>query len=144
MKKIAFFSIAVLAVFFSAANIHAQQGFIGQQNQPGFTGQQAAFPGIPGHQGFFGPSQSITVSQVLAFPHKASAVLTGNIVASFGNDRFLFRDSSGEIVIKIKSNRWWGLSVGANDRVEIGGELKRDKRTGLINYFDAKVVRRAQ
>ena len=69
--------------------------------------------------------------------------MRGNIVTFLGGDRYLFRDSTGEFVIKIKHDRWWGLTVGPNDSVEIGGELKRDKRTGFINYFDAKSIRQA-
>ena len=85
-----------------------------------------------------------TVAQVAqTFPNKAQAVLRGNIVQQLGSDRYLFRDSSGEIVIKIKHDRWWGLTVGPNDLVEIGGELKRDKKTMWINYFDAKNIRSA-
>jgi uncharacterized protein (TIGR00156 family) len=93
-------------------------------------------------QGFTGPSTTVTVAQVQTFWNKAPAILQGNIVAHLGGDRYMFRDSSGEIMIKIKHDRWWGLSVGASDLVEIGGELKREKN-GWIKYFDAKTIRRA-
>ena len=130
MKRSKIFYVFCIAIFFAAVSIQAQQGFTGQQI------------GMPAQQGFTGPVRIFTVSQIQTFPHKANAILTGNIVASLGNERYLFRDSSGEIIIKIKNNRWWGLSVGPNDRIEIGGELKRDRRSGQINYFDAKAVRR--
>jgi uncharacterized protein (TIGR00156 family) len=55
----------------------------------------------------------------------------------------LFRDASGtEIAIKIKRDRWWGLSVGAADQVEIAGELKRDKRNWMMIHVDVKQIRR--
>jgi uncharacterized protein (TIGR00156 family) len=84
------------------------------------------------------------VSRVYSYPDKAQAVLRGNIVSFLGGDLYLFRDSTGDIVVKIKHDRWWGVSVGPSDLVELGGELKRDKRTLTINHFDAKVIRRAQ
>ena len=140
MKKCTVLFVFCLAAFLSAGNVFAQ-GFSGPNAT---TGQNAVFPGQQGFAGFFGPVQSVTVQQVVqTFPNKAQAVLRGNIVMSFGGDRYLFRDSTGDIAIKIKHDRWWGLSVGPNDLVEIGGELKRDKRTGQINYFDAKSIRRA-
>jgi len=140
MKKYTVLFVFCLVLFLSAGSVFAQ-GFTG----PNAMGQNVVIPGgQQGFVGFVGPVQNVTVQQVVqTFPHKAHAVLRGNIVMSFGGDRYLFRDATGDIVIKIKHDRWWGLSVGPNDLIEIGGELKRDRRTGQINYFDAKSVRRA-
>ena len=142
MKKYTVLFVCCLVMLFMAANIHAQQG--GFTGPSAFTGQQVGFAGQQqGFHGFSGMSVSATVAQVVqTFPNKAHAVLRGNIVQHFGGDRYLFRDSSGDVVIKIKHNRWWGLSVGPNDLVEIGGELKREKN-GWIKYFDGKTIRRA-
>ena len=140
MKKLTFFFIFCLVLLLSTGSVFAQMGFTGPQ----IPGQQFAFPGQQGFSGFTGPVHTATVLQVAqTYPHKAPAVLRGNIVMLIGGDRYLFRDPTGEFVIKIKHDRWWGLSVGPNDLIEIGGELKRDKRTGFINYFDAKSIRRA-
>ena len=138
MKKYAIFAVCLMLLFTGAA-IYAQPGGFtgpsaGSTGQQGFTGQW---------QGFTGPTTTVTVAQVVqTFPNKAPAILRGNIVQHLGSDRYLFRDASGDVVIKIKHNRWWGLSVGPSDLVEIGGELKRE-RNGWIKYFDAKHIRRA-
>ena len=139
MKRYTIFTV-FLILFFTGAAIYAQPGgFTGPSvgptaGQQGFTGQW---------QGFTGPTTTVTVAQVVqTFPNKAPAVLRGNIVQHLGSDRYLFSDSSGEIVIKIKHDRWWGLSVGPADLVEIGGELKREKNM-WIKYFDAKSIRMA-
>ena len=139
MKKF-IVSVCALVLFLAGFTAHAQQG--------GFTGPMTPLPGqtpagFTGPQGFVGPLTPVTVAQIQTFPDKAPAIMRGNIVAALGGDLYLFRDSSGEVVIKIKRDRWWGLTVGANDLVEIGGELKRDKRTWQINHFDAKSIRRA-
>ena len=138
MKKYTIFGICCLMLLFIVTTVHAQQG--GFTGPMGFTGQQVAFVG---QHGFWGPTMSITVAQVAqTFPNKATAVLRGNIVQHLGSDRYLFRDTTGEIIIKIKHDRWWGLTVGPNDLVEIGGELKREKN-GWIKYFDGKSIRMA-
>ena len=148
MKKYTRFLVLFLVLFFTALSVHAQQGFIGQQGFGGFTGPGAFTPpqgvqqGFGGPQGFTGQFTTVSVSQVYSYPNKAPAVLRGNIVSWLGGDRYLFRDSSGDIMIKIKQDRWWGQAVGPNDIVELGGELKRDKKTWIINYFDAKMVRK--
>ena len=145
MKKYTGFLVCSLALLFAAVSAHAQfGGFTGPQafTQPqGVVGQQAGF-GWP--QGFTGQFTPVTVSQVYSYPDKAPAVLRGNIVQGLGGDKYLFRDASGDIIVKIKHDRWWGVSVGPNDLVELGGELKRDKKTWQINYFDAKMIRRVQ
>jgi len=143
MKMYTRFFACCLGMFLAAAAVHAQQGFTGPSvftPPQGVAGQQMGFASFQGFTGQFTP---VTVAQVYSFPNKAPAVLRGNIVQFLGGDRYLFRDSTGDIVIKIKHDRWWGLSVGASDLVELGGELKRDKKTWMINYFDAKTIRRA-
>ena len=141
MKKYTVMGICCVMLLLVAAAGHAQQG--------GFTGPMAFGPfgqqqaGFVGQQGFWGPMSGVTVAQMVqTFPNKASAVLRGHIVQHLGSDRYLFRDSTGDVIIKIKHDRWWGLSVGPNDLVEIGGELKREKNM-WIKYFDAKAIRMA-
>ena len=151
MKKYTAIFAWCLAMLCMAAAVHAQVGFVGHQpGTPGggFSGASAAPPqGAAGQpwpqQGFSGQLTPVSVAQVSSFPNKTPAILRGRIVQFLGGDRYLFRDATGDIVIKIKHNRWWGLTVGPNDLVELGGELKRDKRTWQIRYFDAKAIRRA-
>ena len=135
MKKNTVKGICCLILLVISVAAHAQQG--------GFTGPQVFGQHPAAFQGFMGTSMPLTVAQVAqTFPNKAEAVLRGYVVQQIGSDRYVFRDSTGDIIIKIKNNRWWGLSVGPNDLVEIGGELKREKNFS-IKYFDAKVVRLA-
>ena len=149
MKKYMFLFVCSLALFLSVNSVFAQAGFTGPQASANptvvFPGQQGFTGSFSAGSGFTGPVLTVTVLQVVqTFPNKAQAVLKGNIVMALGGDRYLFRDSTGEFVIKIKYDRWWGLTVGPEDLVEIGGSLKRDKRTWHINYFDAKSIRRAE
>ena len=145
MKKYAVLGIFCLVLLSIAVAGYTQQGgFTGPQafgqHQAGFTGQQ----GFGGQQGFTGQLMRVTVAQVAqTFPDKSKAIIRGTIVQQISNDRYLFRDSSGDILIKIKNDRWWGLSVGPNDQLELGGELKRE-RNGMIKYFDAKSIRLAR
>ena len=140
MKKYTLIGILAIAMFFSASAVNSQSGgFVGPT---AFTGQQVGFT-MP--QGFTGSTIYVSVAHMVsAFPDKAPAILRGYIIGHLGSDRYLFRDASGngEVVIKIKNDRWWGLTVGPNDLVELGGELKRE-RNGMIKYFDAKSIRLA-
>ncbi|GHV22456.1 hypothetical protein AGMMS49959_13310 [Planctomycetales bacterium] len=56
-----------------------------------------------------------------------------------GDEKYLFQDSSGEIVIDIDRKVWRGLSVGISDRVEIYGEV--DVEHGEVE-IDVKTIRK--
>jgi uncharacterized protein (TIGR00156 family) len=68
-------------------------------------------------------------------------VLTGNIVYSLPqpND-YTFRDSSGEITIDIGPKEWRGLSVGESDRVEISGEVKKERGQVFIKVHAIRKI----
>jgi len=73
-------------------------------------------------------TQPVSVNEVKNLPHDSWVIITGNIVSSLPppND-YMFRDSSGEIIIDIGPKEWRGLSVSETDRVEISGEVKIGK-----------------
>ncbi|GAA5108468.1 OB fold stress tolerance protein YgiW [Orbus sasakiae] len=95
----------------------------------GFTGSALAEGfnnGInqPVNVGFTGGVQSITSAAQAKQMHKDSWVtLQGNIVQHLGDKMYLFRDSSGDINVKIKGKLWQGRTVTPNDTVQITGEV---------------------
>ena len=114
MKKYTFILICFLAMLFAATVACAQKvGFTDQQNSP----QQF------GYGGFTGQSQVVTVAQAQTFNHKTPVIVRGTIVRAVGNDWYVFRDSSGEISVKIKQKAWHGQQIGSSDTVEISGQI---------------------
>ncbi|MDR2921796.1 MAG: NirD/YgiW/YdeI family stress tolerance protein [Treponema sp.] len=96
------------------------------------------FLALPVHgQGFTGPgtgeqsvmvTEPVTISEAKNYPHDSWVVITGNIASVLpGGRHFMFRDPSGEIPIEIGPKEWRGLSVGEADRVEISGEVKKER-----------------
>jgi len=83
--------------------------------------------------------QSITVTEARNLPKDSWAVLTGNIVNLLPGNKYTFRDSSGEIIVKIERKVWRGLFVDMGDTVEIRGEVEVDKREVSI---DVKAIRK--
>lgn len=100
-------------------------------------------------QGFVGPGagatsrqvQTVTVSQAKTLPEHTLVILTGNIVASLGHEKYTFRDSTGDITIDIDRDLWvlLGLSVGVNDSVEIRGDIDIERR---IAEIDVRYIRK--
>ena len=119
MKKKSLFLVVILLVLVVLA-ANAQQG--GGFSGPGGTGS--------GDQvgGFTGPRQVVTVEQALGFRDDTPVILQGRIVRALGGEKYLFEDDTGTIIVEIDRKDWRGLTVGPNDRVEISGEVDRDRR----------------
>jgi uncharacterized protein (TIGR00156 family) len=68
-------------------------------------------------------TQTVTVDEAKNLPDDTIVVLTGIITESFGDDKYTFRDPTGEITVEIDRKIWRGLSLGETDIVEISGEV---------------------
>jgi uncharacterized protein (TIGR00156 family) len=121
------FYIACLAILFiiAAAVIHALEP---GRHRPGFTGPGTA-PPPPIQPGFTGPMRTITAAQALSLEHRTPVILSGNLIQSIGADLYTFRDTSGEITVRIGPMEWQSLGVNINpsDTIEISGELHREQ-----------------
>jgi uncharacterized protein (TIGR00156 family) len=84
---------------------------------------------------------AVTINEARNLPHDSWVVLTGNIVYSLPPPHdYTFRDSSGEITIDIGPKEWRGLSVGVSDRVEISGEVKRERGQVFIKVHAIRKI----
>ena len=133
MKKYTLFFVCCLAMFFTAVTAFAQVGFTGPQ---GFTGQ-TGFTGT-------GQVQTITVAQTQTFYDKTPVTVKGNIVQAIGGDNYIFRDSSGDIILKIGPREWmyFGSTIGPSDTIEISGEVHRDKKNRSDIHIHVKSIRK--
>ncbi|GHT07742.1 hypothetical protein FACS1894139_16490 [Planctomycetales bacterium] len=100
---------------------------------------QEGFTGPDGNSSTSGSRQPVTVLAAKKLPDDTLVLLQGTIVQSLGDEKYLFQDSSGEIVIDIDRKVWRGLSVGISDRVEIYGEV--DVEHGEVE-IDVKTIRK--
>ncbi len=103
MKKIA--SIAISMIFCLSASL-AQTG-------GGFVGPGTAVQGT-------------TVQQALSMRDDTPVTLTGKIVSSLGDEKYLFRDATGEIIIEIDDEDWRGITVTPETTLEIVGEVDKE------------------
>jgi uncharacterized protein (TIGR00156 family) len=84
---------------------------------------------------------AVTVNEARNLPHDSWVVLTGIIAYSLPppND-YTFRDSSGEITVDIGPKEWRGLSVGEADRIEISGEVKKERGQVFIKVHAIRKI----
>lgn len=95
--------------------------------------------------GFEGPSASqlaaTTVQEALDLNDEAKVVLQGNIVNSLGDEKYTFKDATGEIVIEIDDEDWHGVKVTPEKTVEIIGEVDKDANEPTKIDVDAVTVK---
>ena len=136
MKKYTLFFVCCLMLF-TAVTAFAQVGFTGPQVS---TGQ----PGITGQYGYTGQIQTVTVAQSQTFNDKTPVIISGNIVQAIGGDNYIFRDSSGDIVLKIGPREWmyFGSTIAPSDTIEISGEVHRDKKNRSDIHIHAVSIKK--
>jgi uncharacterized protein (TIGR00156 family) len=102
----------------------------------------AAFAAHAQPGGFKGPDarEIVTVAAATDLPDDSGVRLVGYIVEAIGSARYRFRDDTGEVVVAIGRDGWRGLEVTPEVRIEIVGEVDRDREI-LENgrLFKAKV-----
>jgi len=107
--KTVFMVIAAIIIAFNADMANAQFAAGG-----GFEGPRA-------------PSMvRTTVKEALKMWDESIVVLVGNIINSLGNEKYTFRDETGEVVIEIDDDDWRGVTVTPNDTLEIVGEIDKE------------------
>lgn len=121
MKKLSI--MAILCVVAGAA--HA--GFVGNDNTMSAEG------------GFVGnPQPIVTVAQALEMRDDTDVVVVGKIVRSVGDEKYVFEDSTGSIMVEIDDDDWRGQTVTPSDKVKISGEIDRGliKTEIDVNYIE--------
>ena len=104
MQKICLTFVALIA-FCSVSNAQINGGFVGP------NANQAAH---------------ITIKEALNMGDEAKVVLQGNIVNSLGDEKYTFRDETGDIVVEIDDEDWRGINVTPENVLEISGEVDKD------------------
>ncbi len=107
MKKILAVSALALTVAFSGA------AFAKQNLGGGFTGPAAS-------------NLNVTAAEASKLSDDTPVILTGKIEQSLGDEKYMFRDASGTIIVEIDNEDWRGVTVGPNDTVELQGEVDTD------------------
>ena len=94
-------------------------------------------------QGFQDDSavSTVPIKQVLRMRDDSTATIRGNIVKRLSDDKYLFKDNTGTIVVEIDYKYWAGLKVNSQDTLELTGEIDRDYNKVELEAFSVKKVK---
>jgi len=81
-----------------------------------------------------------TVSAAQEAVDDSRVSLTGTILRQLGEERYLFQDSTGTIIVEIDHEDWRNVPVNPNTIVRISGEVERDWLTKEIDVERVEVM----
>ena len=100
--------------------------------------------GYPSNQGFQGGMANYSVSpikDVLNMYEDQITIVRGNIVSRISDDKYLFKDKTGEMVVEIDYKYWAGLQVNEKDVLELTGKVDRDYNSVTLDVIAVKKVK---
>lgn len=132
------FSFLLLALSLSVPALAAQTG--GAAPAPAAPGYQGPSASYGGFQGPTGGTDNNTVAKALKAWDESPVVLTGNIVERLAgsDDKYMFRDATGQVIVDIDHELFWGKTVTPANTVRIAGEV--DKEMFEATKIDVKFL----
>jgi uncharacterized protein (TIGR00156 family) len=87
---------------------------------------------------FVSDSTSVqTVAAVKQMKDNSWFTMEGNIVKQIREEKYLFRDQSGEVEVEIDKDKWKGRKVDPGTKVRVSGEVEKD----FLSSMDVEVKR---
>jgi uncharacterized protein (TIGR00156 family) len=91
--------------------------------------------------GYKGPGAvTTTVAEARNLRDNTPVILQGKIERFLGDEKYLFSDDSGSIIVEIDHRVWGNLAIDQNDVVEIDGEIDRDFRGNEVEVRTIKKI----
>lgn len=107
----------------------------------------AAFAGFNGqydnNQGFKSSVNPVVspIKDVLKMRDNQVATVKGNIVKRMSDDKYLFKDNSGEMTVEIDNKYWGGLQVDESNVLELTGKVDKDFNSISLEVFTVKKIK---
>ncbi|MBP5215992.1 MAG: NirD/YgiW/YdeI family stress tolerance protein [Alphaproteobacteria bacterium] len=73
------------------------------------------------------PNGPTTVQEALKMNDETRVVLDGKIIKSLGDEKYIFKDATDEVMVEIDDEEWGGVKVTPENTVEIIGEVDKDR-----------------
>ncbi len=134
MKNKKFISFMVMACLLTSGSV-----FMAHASD---KGQGGGFSGPSKHGGFSGPGPKVvTIMEASKLADDTWITLKGNIIERAGEDKYSFKDASGQGIVEIDNDKWGGLHINPTDIVEL--ITKVDKDWGFTE-LEVESVRKVQ
>ena len=82
-----------------------------------------------------------SVANALKMSNNSYVTVEGNIIKRVSDDKDLFKDSTGSMTVEIDNEKWNGITVNPQDKLELSGEIEK-KMTSVM--LDVDIVKKAE
>ena len=83
-----------------------------------------------------------TVAEAFDMEDESKVILTGQIVNILGNDKYIFKDQTGEVVIEIDDEDWPLNKMTPEDMIEITGIIDKEFSNPMQIDVDSFVIKK--
>ena len=99
----------------------------------------SSYPAGQGFQGGVANANTVsTIKDVMNMYDDQIATVKGNIKSRISDDKYLFKDATGEMVVEIDYKYWAGIQVTEKDTLELTGKVDRDYSGVTLDVFMVK------
>lgn len=125
-------SVLIAAIFFAAGSLCFAQGFQGDGDLYG--GQMGGFVG----EGEANPIT--TISKAKRMFDDSVVTIRARITRRLGDEKYMARDETGEMMVEIDDDKWYGITATSADLLEMTGEIDKDFNKVKLDVFGLKKV----
>ena len=88
---------------------------------------------LPSWAAYTGPEHNVSANQVKSQRNESWVTLQGKLVKRLGEDNYILRDASGEVMVDIDEDAWRGQAVTPSDTIRVSGEVDNDWNEVKVN-----------
>ena len=81
-----------------------------------------------------------TVINALKMSNNSYVTVEGSILKRVSDDKYIFKDSTGSMTVEIDSDKWNGLTVNTQDKLELSGEIEKKITSVILDVDTVKKV----
>lgn len=74
-----------------------------------------------------------SITEALKMSDNSYVTVQGNIVKRLSEDKYQFKDSTGTMTVEIDKDKWGGISVNTQDKLELTGEIEKKFNSAILD-----------
>lgn len=94
--------------------------------------------------GFSSTGKNISVSKISqknSWTDDQHIILEGTILRQVGKDDFVFKDSTGELIVEIDDDAWKGETITPDDRVRVYAEVDKSWKELEVEVYKIEKIK---
>ena len=82
-----------------------------------------------------------SVINALKMNNNSYVTVEGNIIKQVSDDKYIFKDLTGSMTVEIDTDKWNGMTVKPQDKLELSGEIEKKMSSVILDVDTVKNVK---